>query len=394
MPVPGQAPLNPSIASLSAPPIPLVQGWGRAYGGHAGPLIDLSQAVPGYPPERRMLDWLAEAAGSVAATGYGPIEGETALRAAYGGHQRGLYGASIGMENVHITSGCNQAFVTAAMAVAGAGDAVLMTNPCYFNHETTLAMLGIAARHVRCHADSGFLPKIEDVAAAIDGKVRALAIVTPNNPTGAVYPPTLLAELLKLCRDRGIWLILDETYRDFLPLDAGRPHDLFADPRWGENLIGLYSFSKSFCIPGYRLGAVTASPEVIAAIAAIMDNIQICAPRAPQMAVTKALPELTDWRARNRIEIANRADALRAALEGVKSWTLDAVGAYFAFLRHPFEGRSSVEVAERLAREAGIVTIPGSFFGPGNDRHLRVAFANATAGTLKELPERLASLAR
>ncbi|MET0170047.1 MAG: aminotransferase, partial [Aliihoeflea sp.] len=356
------APLNPLIASLSAPPIPLVQSWGRAYDGRRGPLIDLSQAVPGYPPEQRMLGWLAEAAGSVAATGYGPIEGEPDLRVAYSEHQSVLYGARLAPDTVHITSGCNQAFVTAAMAVAGAGDAVLMTNPCYFNHETTLAMMGIAPRYVRCHAENGFLPKVDDVAAAIDGNVRALAIVTPNNPTGAVYPPALLADLLTLCRDKGIWLILDETYRDFLAADQTRPHDLFSDPRWGDNLIGLYSFSKSFCIPGHRLGAVTASPQMVEAIAKIMDNIQICAPRAPQMAVTKALPALADWREDNRAEIATRATALRAALEGVNGWTLDAVGAYFAFLRHPFEGKPSVVVAERLAREAGVITIPGSFF--------------------------------
>ncbi|MHB2267543.1 aminotransferase [Aliihoeflea sp. PC F10.4] len=386
------ASLNPLIANLSAPPIPLVQGWGRAYDGRMGPLIDLSQAVPGYPPEKRMLDWLAEAAGSVAATGYGPIEGESALRAAYAEHQSALYGASIKAANIHITAGCNQAFVTAAMAVAGAGDAVLMTNPCYFNHETTLAMLGIEPRYVRCHAENGFLPAVEDVAAAIDEKVRALAIVTPNNPTGAVYPLALLAELLALCRDKGIWLILDETYRDFLSVADTRPHDLFAEPRWGDNLIGLYSFSKSFCIPGHRLGAVTGSPQIVEAIAKIMDNVQICAPRAPQIALTKAIPALIDWREENRIEIANRADALRTALDGVNGWTLDAVGAYFAFLRHPFDTVSSVDVAERLAREAGVITIPGSFFGSQNERHLRVAFANATAETLKELPARLAAL--
>jgi len=386
------APLNPLIADLSAPPIPLVQAWGRAYDGHRGPLIDLSQAVPGYPPEPRMLGWLADAAGSVAATGYGPIEGEAAMRAAYSEHQSHLYGAAIGAENVHITSGCNQAFVSAAMAVAGAGDAILMTNPCYFNHETTLAMLGIAPRYVTCRAENGFLPTVEDVAAAIDGKVCALAIVTPNNPTGAVYPPALLADLLALCREKGIWLILDETYRDFLATGDTRPHDLFSDPQWGDNLIGLYSFSKSFCIPGHRLGAVTASPHMVDAIARIMDNIQICAPRAPQMAVAKALPALTDWREANRAEIAKRARVLRAALEGLNGWTLDAVGAYFAFLRHPFEDRPSVEVAERLAREAGVITIPGSFFGAGNERHLRVAFANATAETLEKLPERLAAV--
>jgi len=385
--------INPLIANLSAPPIPAVQAWGRAYDGRLGPLIDLSQAVPGYPPEPRMLGWLADAAGSVAACGYGPIEGEDGLRAAYAAHQGEVYGAPIAAENIHVTAGCNQAFVTAAMAVAGVGDAILMTNPCYFNHETTLEMLGIAPRYVKCRAENGFLPTRDDVAAAISPDIRALAIVTPNNPTGAIYPAALLADLLALCRDKGIWLILDETYRDFLPPGADRPHDLFPDPLWQDNLIGLYSFSKSFCIPGHRLGAVTASPFMVDAIARIMDNVQICAPRAPQIAVASAIAPLADWRQANRAEIARRATALREAMDGLNGWTLDAVGAYFAFLRHPFDATGSIEVSERLAREAGIVTIPGTFFGPGNDRHLRVAFANASADVLRTLPERLRTVA-
>lgn len=381
--------LNPLIASLSAPPIPAVQAWGRAYDGRLGPLVDLSQAVPGYPPEPRMLRWLADAAGSISACGYGPIEGEDELRGNYAAHQAEFYGAPVTAENIHVTSGCNQGFVTAAMAVAGVGDAILMTNPFYFNHETTLEMLGIAPRYVRCRAENGFLPLVADVAAAISPDIRALAIVTPNNPTGAIYPPALLADLLALCRDRGIWLILDETYRDFLPLGTERPHELFSDPIWQQNLIGLYSFSKSFCIPGHRLGAVTASPFMVDAIARIMDNVQICAPRAPQFAVASAIAPLAEWRQANRAEIARRADTLREALDGLDGWTLDAIGAYFAFLCHPFDGKSSIEIAERLAREAGIVTIPGAFFGPGNDRHLRVAFANATADVLRTLPGRL-----
>lgn len=385
--------LNPLIASLSAPPIPAVQAWGRAYDGRLGPLVDLSQAVPGYPPEPRMLGWLAEAAGSIAACGYGPIEGEDELRASYAAHQSDLYGAPIAAENIHVTSGCNQAFVTAAMAVAGIGDAILMTNPCYFNHETTLEMLGIVPRYVACRAEDGFLPRLDDVAAAIAPDVRALAIVTPNNPTGAIYPPALLADLLAVCRDKGIWLILDETYRDFLPLGAQRPHGLFFEPLWQDNLIGLYSFSKSFCIPGHRLGAATASPFMVDAIARIMDNVQICAPRAPQIAVASAIAPLATWREDNRAEIARRADALRAALDGVNGWTLDAVGAYFAFLRHPFETETSTRISERLAREAGIVTIPGAFFGPGNEQHLRVAFANATSEVLGNLPQRLRAIA-
>lgn len=383
---------NPLIDRLSVPPIPAVQAWGRAYGGAMGPLIDLSQAVPGYPPHADLLRLLAEKAGDRALAGYGEIEGEAGLRDVYAAHVSDLYGASIHRENIHVTAGCNQAFVVAAMAVAGPGDALLLTNPCYFNHETSLQMLGIAPRYVDCDPARGFLPHPVSVAEKLERGVKALALVSPNNPTGAVYPPDLLVDLYRLCRDRGVWLILDETYRDFLPPDAGRPHALFSEPGWEEGLIGLYSFSKSFCIPGHRLGAVTAGAEAVERIARIMDNLQICAPRAPQAAVAQAFAPLADWRATNRREIAARATALDAALGGAPGWELGAIGAYFAFVRHPFEGSSSTAVAERLAKDAGLIVIPGSYFGAGQERYLRFAFANADAERLAEVGRRLAAL--
>ncbi len=382
--------VNPLIANLASPPVPEVQRWGNAYDGGFGPVIDLSQAVPGYPPHPDLLAWLADSAGSAAFAGYGAIEGEMPLRRAYAHHQANLYASKTGADNVHVTSGCNQAFVTAAMTVAGAGDSVLLTNPCYFNHETTLNMLGIGVRYVSCRTANGFVPDPEAVAEAISGDVRALALVSPNNPTGAIYPPALFAELFDLCRRRGIWLILDETYRDFLPNAEKPPHDLFSRRGWEDTFISLYSFSKSFCIPGHRLGAVTAGPQIVKHVAAIMDNLQICAPRAPQAAVARGLPALTDWREANRREIASRADVLRDVMAAAPGWRLDAIGAYFAFARHPFEGSGSRTVAEALARKAGVLTIPGGFFGEGQEDYLRLAFANADAGGLRRLGERLA----
>ncbi len=384
--------LNPLVADLAPPPIPSVQAWARAYDGAYGPTVDLSQAVPGYPPHPNLIAMLTAAAADPSAAAYGPIEGDRSLREALAADESALYGAAIAADNIHITSGCNQAFICAALAVAEPGSRVLLSNPFYFNHETSLRMFGVGIGLVDCPADGGFLPSLEALDAAITPDVRAFAIVSPNNPTGAVYPPALLAALLELCRRRGIWLILDETYRDFLPAEAKQPHDLFLKPGWGDGLISLYSFSKSFCVPGYRLGAVTASPVVIAEIAKIMDNLQICAPRVGQIAVAQALPKLGAWRESNRAEITLRAKALRTAIAEVNGWEIGAVGAYFAFVRHPFAGVTSARVSEELARKAGVVTVPGSYFGPGQNDYLRFAFANATVTTIALLPERLRPL--
>jgi aspartate/methionine/tyrosine aminotransferase len=201
----------------------------------------------------------------------------------------------------------------------------------------------------------------------------------------------LLRRIYDLCRANKTWLILDETYRDFLGEGSGAPHDLLALEGWQDGLICLYSFSKSFCIPGHRLGAITAGLAVVRQVAKVMDNLQICAPRSAQAAVAKALPALDDWRASNRAEIGRRAEALKQVMSKLTGWKLQAIGAYFAYIRHPYPDISSEFVAEKLAKIAGVVCLPGDYFGEGQEGYLRFAFANADVPTILKLEERLST---
>jgi aspartate/methionine/tyrosine aminotransferase len=382
--------LNPLVRDLGSPPIPEAQGWTRAYEGGCGPLIDLSQAVPADPPPPALLDRLAAATASPEAARYGPILGDDGLRRALAADVSALYGAEVGAEQVAITAGCNMGFIVAALLVAQAGEAVLLPTPWYFNHEMSLAMLGIEARPLPCRPEQGFIPDPDEAAALIDGRVRALVLVTPNNPTGAVYPPETIARFGSLCRERGVTLIIDETYRDFRPPVSGAPHGLLA--AGPDHVIQLYSFSKAYCIPGHRTGAVLASPALIEGVGKILDNLQICAPRLAQLALPEVIPALAAWRGANAAAMAERAEAFRAALRAAPGWRLDSIGAYFAYLAHPFAGRPARAVAEALARERGVVALPGSFFGPGQEGHLRLAFANVGPKIIAGLGERLAGL--
>ncbi len=384
------APFNPLVADLSAPPVPSVFAWARAYDGAAGPMIDLSQAVPGYPPHPDLFAWLAEAASARSNAGYGPIEGEAPLRAAYAAEVTSVYGAPISAENIHITAGCNQAFMATVQAIAASGDAVALTDPFYFNQETTLAMMGIRRELINLDPATGFVPTIEGIEATLAKGVKAVALVSPNNPTGAIYPTDLLHKAFEACRKAGAFLILDETYRDFLP-GGDRPHDLLSITGWEENLILLYSFSKSFCIPGHRLGAITAGARAVSEIAKVMDNLQICAPRAPQAAIAKAIPALKAWRDDNRLEILKRAETLKGVMAKLPAWKMESLGAYFAFIRHPFTGEDSADVAERLAKKAGVLCIPGAYFGDDCQDYLRFAFANADSATIEGLVSRLST---
>jgi len=379
--------INPDIHHLTAPPVALVQEWISQYHGTA-PMIDLSQAVPGYPPHDDMMTALAEEAARGDVLGYGAIEGEPELRAAYATHLSEVYRASVAPDQVLISSGCNQAFIITAMVLAQAGDNVLLPEPSYFNHSSSLAMLGVEAIGIKGDPQQAFLPDVTAFRDAITPSTRAIALVSPNNPTGLRYPDDLLFDLLALCRQHGLALILDETYRDFLDLDISRPHGLGDDPAWLDTVIQLYSFSKAYCVPGYRLGAVTASAQVIAEMAKITDNIQICAPRIGQRALIKAIPALAEWRESNRQEIAARRHIFKDAIAAAKGWSISACGGYFGFVRHPYPSHLSGEVSAELMRQTGVLTIPGGFFGSDYEDHLRFAFANADQAAIADLPER------
>jgi hypothetical protein len=381
--------INPLVAAAGMPPIPEAKAWTSRYDGRLGPLIDLSQAVPGTPPHPGLLQRMGAAAGSPDGAKYGPITGDDDLTAAYAEEISKTYDGRVTPEDVAVTAGCNLAYFAAMMLVGRAGDAVVLPTPWYFNHQASLDMLGIEPRPLPCRSEDGFVPRVEDAEALLDGRVRAIVLVTPNNPTGAVYPAHVIEAFAALCRRRGIFLVVDETYRDFLPAGVNRAHGLFASDEWRGTVIQLYSFSKSYAVPGQRVGAITADARLVTQLAKLLDCIQICAPRTAQSALSWAIEGLRDWREANRADINRRIAAFRGALAGLPEWRIESIGAYFAYLRHPFEGQPAAAVAERLAVERGVLCLPGPYFGPGQERHLRVAFANVSAEILEGLKERL-----
>jgi aspartate/methionine/tyrosine aminotransferase len=378
---------NPLVRDTASPAILQARAWLDSYDGNKAPRIDLSQAAPPYPPPPELIDRLSAAANLAETARYGPVPGEYELRKAYAEHASRLYDTMIDLQEISITAGCNQAFLIAAMLVAKKGDAVLLPTPWYFNHKMTFDMLGIEVRQVPCSPDDLFEPSLPIAKTLIDNNVRAIVLVTPNNPTGAVYSPATIEAFASLCSNHGIWLILDETYRDFLPEGSRKPHSLF-DDRFRNNIISLYSFSKSLALPGYRLGTMIYPARVAEHVIKVQDCVQICPARAGQLAVTWALGGLEEWRRNKRQQFSDKARAFRSAMTEVVGWEIASIGAYFAYVRHPYDGSDAEVIAQRLASENGLLLIPGSFFGPGQERYLRLSFGNLTQESLRALPTR------
>jgi aspartate/methionine/tyrosine aminotransferase len=320
--------------------------------------------------------------------GYTPILGLPALREDYAAHLSSFYGARITPGEVGITSGCNQAFCLALMSIAKAGDQVILPRPHYFNHDMWMRMQGVEPVPLDFRPGSGAIPQAGDAEKLIGPRTRGIVLITPNNPTGAIYPRQTIHAFYELARRHGIALLLDETYKDFLS-EGARPHDLFSDPGWRETLVHLYSFSKVFALTGYRVGGVAAGAALMAEIEKAMDCVSICPPRLAQEAALYGLRHLLPWARKNTEGLEARADLLGRGLARSNRWRLVSIGAYFAYVEHPFAGERSTDISRRMADEENLLTIPGDMFGTGQERFVRLAFANVTDDRIPAVLERL-----
>jgi len=381
---------NPDLGAVAPPPIAEARDWirGRRFPAEK-PLLDLSQAVPSYPPAAELQAHIATLARQAETSVYTDILGLPALRTKLARRMSENYGAAIAAEAVGITAGCNQAFCLAIAALARAGDEVLMPVPYYFNYQMWMEMQGLRPVHLPFDEAQGGLPDPDAAARLITPRTRAIVLVTPNNPTGAIYPPALIGAFHDLARRKEIALVLDETYRDFRAEEAP-PHDLFRRANWTDVLVQLYSFSKVYSLTGYRVGSVIASPRFLEQLAKIMDCVAICAPHIGQAAAIFGLDHLDRWQREKCRLMEGRLAALRRIFTDNRlRYRLVSSGAYFAYLRHPFDGVPAAQVARRLADEENVLALPGSMFGPGQDSYLRLAFANLDEEAMPALHQRL-----
>ena len=384
---------NDTITSMRDPPVASSRGWRDWYDGSKGPLIDLAQAAPAYKPHPKIVQNMIKCQqGDL--LGYGAGQGELELREEYAKFMSTVVysGATIEPENVHITSGCNQAFHAVTMSIAGPGDEVIVTRPVYFNHETTLQMHGVTVKYA---GTSSAVPTADDISRSVTPKTKAVVLTSPNNPSGYSLSDKVLNDVYDLCEESGIWLIIDETYRDFLSPGQDTPHTLFLRDTWSDVLISLYSFSKGLAIPGVRLGAVTTgSPGLSSNILKIMDNIQIMAPRPAQAGIAPMLfdEDVRMWQAEKRAIMHSRLELFEQVMADVPGYDIIRAGGFFSWVRHPYEGESSVHVARSLAMQQGVIAIPGYHFGGGSENsYLRLSFANVNEADLQSLPSRLTS---
>ncbi len=376
---------NPNV--LDCAPAPIAEAWSWVRDPLSANLIDMCQAVPAHLPPQSLRDYLGDAIKDGQGATYTDISGIPPLREALAHNISERYQGSVSADDILITAGCNQAFCSVVDSLCQAGDEVIVPLPCYFNHQMWLTTRGVIPRYLSFNAETA-MPDPVEARCLIGERTRALLLVTPNNPSGAIYSRECIAQFFELAREHGLALIIDETYRDFIDIEQV-PHGLFARDDWRDTLVHLYSFSKVFSLTGFRTGAVACGQALLEQLSKVQDCTAICAPHAGQLAAVYGLQNLHDWKLEKSQELAQRAILMQQAFEHPDlNYRLISAGAYFAYIQHPF-GESARDVVRRLVQEHELLCLPGSYFGQGQEQYIRLAFANVHERHFDDVIERL-----
>ena len=336
-------------------------------------VVDLGQGVPFYGPPKEAMLAATEALQEESGFKYSPDSGFPALRETIARKLASENRVEADpSNNIMVTAGANQAFVNAILSITRPGDHVLVLSPYYFNHIMAVQLAG--CKPVIIDTDRNYQPIVERIGKRISKRARAIVLVSPSNPTGAVYSKDTINEIGALCAKNGIYLITDETYEHFVYDDAKFVSALSLDKEIGHT-ISLFSFSKSYGMSGYRIGYAIFPAGIYREMLRVQDTLTICAPSPLQVAAEAAMRLGAAYPKQfiPRIERVRKIFIQR--LTGLDFVEMPVTKGSYYFLLRLRTKKSDWNLAKRLIEKYGVITIPGGVFGTRYPA-LRVAYAN------------------
>ena len=321
-------------------------------------------------------------------TFYAHTRGRPELRDAIKAYLDRLYDTDVNPERISVPGSSMMAITLAAQMSVGPGRHALVVSPNWPNIENTLRATGAEIGFVRQRMDDGHWHlDAGDILAAVRDDTRAIYINSPCNPTGWIVPRETLASLLELCRERDILLISDEVYHRNV-YDADVAPSLMTLAGDEDPVIVVNGFSKAWAMTGWRLGWMVAPARYATQIAVLSECFNTGAPSIVQLAGIAALEDGQGIVETLRTQYAGARDIVMEILGRHPRIELARPeGAFYAFPRVPGMG-SSLAFAERLLERYDVGVAPGYTFGPDNEEHFRLCFAQSHA-RLTEALERV-----
>lgn len=355
--------------------------------GQRNNIINLSQGLPWFDPPEEAIMNTVERIKKGGANRYGSDEGNYELRYLISGYLQ-KKGIKTEASNIVITPGSNQAFFIILSVIADKSDEIIIAKPYYFNHKMASQILGIKAVEIEMDVLYHIDPDV--IKSSITKRTRAIVIISPNNPAGSITDKYIFDELIQICSKYGIYLITDEAYADFC---WDKP---YFSPLINNELdtIGLFSFSKSFGMSGWRLGFIKCRSELVPQIIKAADTLHICPSIASQILAEEALKLFPDYSNYFRESIKSSRDVLIKHLMSLHRNKLISEpmseGGYYIFLKLNIKANiSGWELAKLLIDKFNIAIIPGEAFGMDDGNiYLRLSYGNIRTEQMTYYAER------
>ncbi|MEU3849417.1 pyridoxal phosphate-dependent aminotransferase [Streptomyces sp. NPDC029554] len=330
---------------------------------------------------------------------YPPGPGVPELRTAIAAHQQRHYGLSWNPDTeVLVTAGATEAIAAALLALVEPGDEVVALEPYYDSYAACVAMAGGRRVPVTLRADveeGRFRLDLDELRDAVTDRTRLLLINTPHNPTGTVLTRAELAAIAELAVERDLLVVTDEVY-EHLVFDDAEHVPLATLPGMRERTVTISSSGKTFSFTGWKVGWVTAAPELITAVRSAKQYLTYVSAGPFQYAVAEALalPEsyFTDFRA----DMLAKRNLLAAGLQDAGFRVFRPSGTYFVTTDiRPLGESDGTAFCRALPERAGVVAIPNAVFYDHRAEgapFVRFAFCKRTA-VLEEAVRRLKGVA-
>jgi aspartate aminotransferase len=249
------------------------------------------------------------------------------------------------------------------------GDEVLIPDPAWPNYQMLALLHGAVPMRYPTPAERGFLPDVAELEGLVGPRARVLVINTPANPSGGVYPPELVADLVALAARHDLVVLADEVY-DQLVFEGVAANAASLDP---QRVVGLYSFSKTYAMTGWRVGYVAAPAWLAPTLWRVQEPLVSCVSAVSQAAALAALEGPQECVATMREAYRRRRDLVVGLLGRAGIGVPPPAGAFYLML--PLAAGADGRLAALDLVEHGVATAPGTAFGEVARSHLRLSLA-------------------
>jgi len=351
-----------------------------------GDIISFGGGAPSVPPAKEVIDYMCDLVknDSLRACGYTGSRGRMELRNLIAQDVEKHGGLEYAPEKqIIVTDGGTEAIFSALMAILNKNDEVIITDPTYLGYSESVKLAGGRIKTLPVTVEKDYQPDIEDLKRIISNRTKAFVLLSPDNPTGRVIDKGFAKGLIDLARDRDFWVISDDTYKHIIY--EGEHVWISSLPGAYERTILLCSFSKEASIPGLRLGYALGPTEVIDAMERIKQYTSLAPNTIAQYAMVKFLSDDVKERYLSEVVIPTYRKRRDLMNECIKKYlpetkTVKPQGAFYFFVNMSAYlakmERGDEEFANRLLYRKNVAVIPGSFFGPNGQRHIRLTFVS------------------